>query len=269
MPRNRQVPIMTIRLSQPLSFSCIGKRAENQDRLWPAESPVSRHARLFVVCDGMGGADRGEVASQLLAETVGRYVAAGNVPVLDAAHLNTALDLTYEAYGRFLQGHPLVSRMGSTLALVQFHERGVTMAHMGDSRVFWVRGGQVLFSTKDHRRVNELVEAGILTPEQAQNHPWRNRLSRAVVRQRAHAPTAQRAHAPMPDVVTVTDLQPGDYFFLCTDGVLETIDHTLLATTLAGNQPDETKLNNLLNHCNGRTQDNYSGFLLQIAKCEE
>jgi PPM family protein phosphatase len=255
---------MTITLSQPFSFSCAGKRPDNQDWLWPASSPLSRDTRLFVVCDGMGGADRGEVASRLLADTVGRYVVADEATELNATALRAALDLTYEAYGHFLRAHPLVSRMGSTLALVQFHGRGATIAHLGDSRVYWVRDGQVLFSTKDHRRVNELVEAGILTPEQARTHPWRNRLSRAVVRQRIHDTTTQRTPEQQPDIVTITDVQAGDYFFLCTDGVLETVDNTALTTLLAGPLPDEVKLTNLLDHCAGRTHDNYSGFLVRI-----
>jgi PPM family protein phosphatase len=254
---------MTITLAQPYSFSRIGQRTENQDGLWPAETPISRDTRLFVVCDGMGGADRGEVASRLLTEAVAGYVAACQHPILDAAHIATALDLAYDAYRTFLAAHPLVNRMGSTLALVQFHERGATIAHLGDSRVYWIRAGQVLLATKDHRRVDELVEAGILTTEQARHHPWRNRLSRAVVRQRTHAPPP-RAHDPPPDIMTATDLQPGDYFFLCTDGVLETIDEALLTQTLLGNQPDEVKLNALLDRCNGRTRDNYSGFLIRI-----
>lgn len=256
---------MQIQLYPPLSFSQIGRRASNQDWLWPTEADAS--SRLFVVCDGMGGTDRGDVASQLLAEAVGQYVRAWNNPVLDQAHLQAALDGAYETYAHFLERHPIVNRMGSTLALVQFHERGATVAHIGDSRVYWLRDGEILFETKDHKQVNELVAAGVLTAKQAQNHPWRNLLSRAVLLQRDETGQVARPATPMlPDLEIITDLRAGDYFFLCTDGTLETITPCALTTILNSPLSEPEKLQTLLGLCEGRTNDNYSAYLIRVER---
>lgn len=244
----------------------IGRRPTNQDALWPPVGRADPAMRLFMVCDGMGGADRGDMASRLLIEAVGHYVAVWNNPVMDSVHLRTALDMAYDAYALFMNQHPAVNRMGSTLALLQLHERGASLAHIGDSRVYWLRNGQLLFRTSDHKRVDELVADGVLTVQQARNHPWRNRLSRAVLMHRdpvgLHRSTAQ------PDLLLIDDLRPDDCFFLCTDGVLELFDDAALTALLTSAQPDPVKMQTLLAACNERTQDNYSACLIRLATVE-
>ena len=253
---------MQIYPARSVAFSHIGQRTINQDALYPAVGSAAEDARLFVVCDGMGGADRGEVASRLLCDAVAGYAASLDFPVFDAAHLRAALELAYGAYLDYLKQHPLVSRMGSTLALLQFHEGGATVAHIGDSRVYQLRAGRIIFQTRDHRQVTDMVEAGIITAEQAQTHPWRNRLSRAVV---VSAAAADEPPAPpAPDITVLTDIRAGDYFFMCTDGVLEQVDDAALTTRLVTDESDAAKMDALLALCHGPTKDNYSGYLIRI-----
>jgi len=256
---------MLIRINQPIGFSHVGQRTNNQDTLCPAIDEIGTDDSLFVVCDGMGGADKGEVASRLLCDAIAGYAASMDYPVLDAVHLKTALDRAYDSYHAYLGQYPLVNRMGSTLALMQLHQHGVTLAHIGDSRVYQVRGGRVIFQTQDHRQVNDMVEAGIITAEQARTHPWRNRLSRAVVAQSTPDHVSTR---PSPDSVLLTDVQTGDYFFMCTDGVMEQIDTPTLETLLGNDEPDATKMDRLQAICSRQTKDNYSGYLISI-QCVE
>lgn len=253
---------MQICLSTPVSFSHIGQRTVNQDTLFPAVG-TGQDTPLFIVCDGMGGADKGEVASQLLCDAVAGYVESMGAPVLDSVHLRSALDIAYKAYFTFLSQHPLVNRMGSTLALLQFHENGATVAHLGDSRVYQLRGGNVVFQTKDHRQVNDMVEAGIITEAQAATHPWRNRLSRAVTVNAGDADkSTSRATA---DCICLTDIQPGDYFFICSDGIQEQIDNDTLANLLNQRLSDVEKVDALLALCQNKTKDNYSAHLIGIS----
>ena len=254
---------MQITPALPIAFSHIGQRTVNQDALHPAVDEVDEQTSLFVVCDGMGGADRGEVASQLLCQAVVDYAVVMDYPVFDAAHLNVALTLAYREYAIYLNQHPLVSRMGSTLALLQFHENGATVAHIGDSRVYQVRAGTIIFQTRDHRQVSDMVADGIITAEQALTHPWRNRLSRAVVASAAGADNP--SSRSLPDVTVLTDVREGDYFFMCTDGVLEQVDNRRLETVLAGNLPDQAKSAAVQALCQGKTKDNYSGYLIGIS----
>lgn len=251
---------MPYRLHKPLIFSNIGQRAINQDVVYPGVEMGQAHDRLFLVCDGMGGADRGEVASRLLCEAViGTAAREGFVP-LNQERLGIALQVARQSYKAFMQEHPTVSRMGSTLAFLQLHAGGATVAHIGDSRVYLIRNGQVIFCTRDHRQVADLVAEGIITPQQAQSHPWRNRLSRAMYVENGH--TDSRLSDP--DITLLTDLQPGDYFLLCSDGVLEQLSEPLLEAILSHPNSPEEKLNDLLSVCEGHTRDNYSGILVQL-----
>ena len=254
---------MEIIPSPPLAFSHIGQRAVNQDSLYPSGKEATEQSSLFIVCDGMGGADKGEVASQLLCQAVATYAEVMDYPVFDAVHLKTALRLAYDEYAIYLKQHPFVNRMGSTLALLQFHEQGATVAHIwrqpGVSDSSW----KGCVSNAGPRQINEMVEHGIITAEQAKTHPWRNRLSRAVVMSNA-ATSSEPSKQPAPDVVCLTDVQENDYFFMCTDGVLEQLDGNRLTTILATDMPDSAKVATLQALCQGRTKDNYSGYLIGI-----
>lgn len=256
---------MLIETYQPFSFSYTGQRANNEDTIWPLPSQANEQTRLFLVCDGMGGADKGEIASQLIVEEITRFVAANGFPLLDDSHLDAALSDVRTAFQTYMQAHLLINRMGSTMALLQLHEQGVTIAHIGDSRVFQVRDGFVIFQTIDHKQVNDMVESGIITAEQALTHPWRNRLSRAVV---MNSDESQNPHFRFesPDVVLLTDVQPGDYFFLCSDGVLEQIDGQMLGAILKIDVADATKCQLLLQRCTNTVKDNYSGHLIRIKR---
>ncbi|MFD2937107.1 PP2C family protein-serine/threonine phosphatase [Spirosoma flavum] len=254
---------MRIQPALPFGFSHIGQRSINQDTLYPPVTTATDSTSLFVVCDGMGGADKGEIASQLLCDAISGYASVMDYPVFDVVHLQAALDLAYADYSNYLQQHPFVSRMGSTLALLQLHQHGVTVAHIGDSRVYQLRAGKIIFQTQDHRQVNDMVEAGIITATQALTHPWRNRLSRAVMA--SSADTDGQTGRTSPVSIILTDIQAGDYFFMCTDGVLETIDNTTLEMVVASDIPDQAKAESLQALCNGHTKDNYSGYLIGIS----
>lgn len=253
---------MHIQSTKPFAFSYIGQRAINQDTVFPGDHQANEETQLFMVCDGIGGADKGEVASRLLCQGVADYAKSMGYPVFDIVHLQAALDQVYDAYYDYLNQNPLVSRMGSTLTFLQFHQHGVTVAHLGDSRIYQLRAGKIIFQTKDHKQVNDMVDAGIITETQAQTHPWRNRLSRAVVVNAGEMP--EQTTRSLPDCTERTDVQAGDYFFMCTDGVLEQIDAYALETILAGNIPDEAKVASLVALCHEQTRDNYSGYLIGI-----
>lgn len=254
--------MMQIETNLPVAFSCIGERAINQDALYPRETTADEKTQLFVVCDGMGGADKGEVASQLLCRGIAEYAASKREFIFDRENLQEAVNQVCRRYIDYLQQNPFVNRMGSTLALLQFHAHGVTVAHIGDSRIYQLRAGQIIFRTKDHKQVNDMVEAGIITATQALTHPWRNRLSRAVVVRAGESP--KPSAQSVPDFTLLTDIQPGDSFFMCTDGVLEQVDDDALESIVSGNASDQVKVASLLALCHEKTKDNYSGYLISV-----
>lgn len=246
-------------LDWPLAFSELGKRANNQDYIYPEIGKASAKDRLFLVCDGIGGADKGEEASRIVAQAIASSIGAAR---MDEKSIGEALLRAHQHLVDYCRAHPLVNRMGTTLALLQFHDEGATAVHIGDSRIYHIRQQQILFQSVDHKQVNDMVAAGIITAEQAKTHPWRNRLSRAVVAQTG----STRETVSMPDITHLTDVLPGDYFFLCTDGVLENLSDERLVGILAGDGLEQEKLAELLAVCHNQTKDNYSGYLLRVVQ---
>ena len=178
--------------------------------------------------------------------------------------MRDALQEAYDSLSQFMRQNPLVSRMGTTLTLLQLHGQGASVAHLGDSRVYHIGRGGVKFCTTDHKQVYELVEAGIITADQAKTHPWRNRLSRAVLITGPAGQEDSRNGIDLPDVQYLTDVEAGDYFFMCTDGVLEQLTETHLLAILNTDAPEEDKLSQLLAVCQNRTKDNFSGYLVRV-----
>lgn len=250
---------MKILIDTPIAFSEMGERTNNEDTLYPAIGKGSVSDSLFLVCDGMGGADKGEEASRMVCEgLVGYFGQSVHFPIVKNS-LETALSEIYTTFQSYLRQHPYVSKLGTTMALVQLHTKGVTIAHIGDSRVYHIRNGEIIFRTQDHRQVNEMVEAGIITAEQAKNHPWRNKLSKAIV---VKGNLVQKIEQP--DLIVRQDVQAGDYFFMCTDGVLEQVSEAELLKIVSSQDKVFGKMESIRNICKHKTKDNYSGYLIKI-----
>lgn len=252
---------MTITLEKPFTFSLVGQRANNEDFVLP----VDEQSRLFAVCDGIGGWDRGEVASQLVAEATARYFQQHPGEDVDEKYLNAALGEANLALAGYLRHNLLVNKLGTTFALLYIDEKGATVAHVGDSRVYQLRAGKVLFQTEDHKYIHELLADGIITEEQALTHPRRNTLSRSIGVESGQFPPKM----DKPDVTHLTDIRAGDCFFLCTDGVLEQIDNHTLEAIFAQNIAPEEVIAQILFYCQDQTRDNYSGCLVTIQSVDE
>ena len=247
---------MDVRISQPVGFSQSGSRPNNEDAFFPEPRQATPQQRWFLVCDGVGGAERGEVASQMAVTQFDAYFRQNPVAVATEAYIQQALTTVQDAFDTYLTANPQAEGMGTTLTLLYLHEAGATVAHLGDSRVYLVRKGEIEWRTDDHSYVNELVKAGVLKPADAQRHPQRNVITRAIQGGEKRAEAA---------VQLINDLQPGDYFFLCTDGVLERISDELLENTLGSLNTDDEKLRMLWGFCHGQTRDNFTGYLIPIA----
>ena len=156
---------------------------------------------LYGVCDGMGGANAGEVASGLAAETLAAGVAAGR-PLLEAAEAANA------AVFQRANDHVEQTGMGTTLTAFVLDGRAAHFVHIGDSRAYLLRDGALDQVSDDHSLVGEMVRDGRLTAEEAAVHPHRSILSRALG-------TEARVRI---DEFSV-DLLPGDVLLLCSDGL--------------------------------------------------
>jgi PPM family protein phosphatase len=191
-------------------------RAENEDNAY-ARPP------LYVVADGMGGAQAGEVASALAVEEFRQGLGAdGTAEQRLTERVQAANRRIYETAHEKLEHEG----MGTTLTAVYLDDTNLAVAHVGDSRAYIFRGGELVRLTHDHSLVEELIRRGKLTPEQAAAHPQRSIITRAL------------GIEPEVEVDTWTyPMRAGDIVLLCSDGLTSMIDEPRIAAVLA-EQPD-------------------------------
>ena len=258
---------MIIKIRQPLSFSEIGRKDYQEDYLWPQPEAVTKANRVFLMCDGVGGQDSGEVASQTAATALGEYITArpASDGIVTKAMFEEALAYGYDELDKVDTG--AVRKMGTTMTCLVLHRGGALVAHIGDSRVYHIspsladeqgRSG-IIYQSADRSLVNDLLRAGEITEEEAADFPQKNVITRAM------QPHLERRYKA--DILNIDDVQAGDYFFLCCDGVLEQLTNDMLGAILSDeNLDDQGKIDAIKEVCDGRTRDNYTCWLIPIDK---
>lgn len=249
---------MKITIRQPLCFSEIGRKDNQEDCIYPSAEAVSVQNKFFVLCDGMGGHENGEVASATVCESLGRYLDEHQPEdgVMTPEQFKQALEYAYNELDKKDVGG--IKKMGTTMTCLYLHRNGYLVAHIGDSRIYHIRPNTgIMYQSSDHSLVNDLLRAGELTEEETINFPQKNIITRAM------QPNLERRHKA--DVYSFNDIQKGDYFFLCSDGVLEQLTNDKLCEILAtSNLSDCQKLNAIKNICDGKTKDNYTCSLIPV-----
>lgn len=249
---------MKITIRQPLSFSEIGRKDNQEDCIYPMAEKVNTKNRFFILCDGMGGHENGEVASATVCEALGHFFET-HLPedgVMTTDLFKEALNYAYDELDKKDSGG--LKKMGTTMTCLYLHRNGYLVAHIGDSRIYHVRPqAGIIYQSSDHSLVNDLLRAGELTEEEALNFPQKNVITRAM------QPNLERRHKA--DVFSFSDIKKGDYFFLCCDGVLEQLTNEKLCEVLSDKKlNDSQKLEAIKQVCDGNTKDNYTCYLIPI-----
>lgn len=243
---------MRISLYPPLSINEIGQRSNQEDSI------IQWNNRLFVLCDGMGGHEKGEVASQTVCQSLVKWF---EEHVKDNSFsddkLREALEYAYAELDRFDDGNP--RKMGTTLTLLYIYNKSITAAHMGDSRIYHIRPSKhdegILYQSRDHSLVFDLFQAGEISYDEMATFSQKNIVTRAM--------TPGEDNRMRPDIIHITDVQPGDYFYLCSDGMLEQMSNDELISVLISDTTDEEKKKKLI-ESTVNNQDNHSAWLIHI-----
>jgi PPM family protein phosphatase len=229
------------------------KRPSNEDAFG-----YSVEHGVYVVCDGMGGAAAGEVASSLAVDEIMRRLATaipGETPVESVpAGAEQAVAAANEVIFTRAQRSNKLSGMGTTLVALLASERHAWMVNVGDSRGYRLRDGRLEQITLDHSLVEEQVRMGRLDPSEALRSPLRNVITRALGTQ----------SAVTPDLFAL-ETEPGDIFLLCSDGLTRELSDALIETLLRVGAPLEeicTRLVAAANHAGGH--DNITCLLVRV-----
>ncbi len=233
-------------------------RSGNEDNFF---ANPHKHPGLFVVADGMGGHAAGEVASKMAVETI----------VEELAEVNDPRDpVTVDVIVRSLQqaNHKIYERtlteadkqgMGTTVSLVLLGNNRYLVGQVGDSRVYLLRDGVLRQLTKDHSYVQEQVDAGYLTPEQARYHPYSNVITRCVGASDDVEPDSY-----------IGDVMKGDIYLVCSDGLTGMVDDSRMQQILLQKAGPGRMVDALINEANGRGGlDNITAIVVQVTELDD
>ena len=231
-------------------------RTQNQDGYY-LDVP-SEHLAVGVVCDGMGGAKAGNVASLVAVETfVDALKEMGSQEESrPAAVLAQAAETANSAVFHRAGAAPDCRGMGTTTVAALVVERMAYLLNIGDSRAYHVNDQGIARLTRDHSVVEDMVARGDITPEEARNHPRKNLITRALG-------SEEHIRADLYE----KELQPGDFLLLCSDGLSNIVtDQELLYEVIHGGEPADC-CQRLLNITMSRgAPDNVTAVLIQIAE---
>ena len=228
------------------------RRQKNEDSFL-----LSPELELIVVADGMGGHLGGEMASRICVETVEQVIQGldqdpestveEGVEVKPGdfqSYLRYALSMASSKIFHKSHEEPALKGMGTTAVAALFRKNMVYVANVGDSRVYRIRAGQIEQITEDHSLVSEQVKAGILTPEDAKTHRFKNIITRSVGFQEV-----------VQADVDIRSVQVGDRYLLCSDGLSNMLSDTDLCQTVVANQDIEAACQQLVDLANERGGD--------------
>ncbi len=236
-----------------ISFSGTGKRANNEDAYYTAIN-TDENTCLFMVCDGVGGQNKGEIASALVCKSFKEFLKT-NSNTFDINWVQDAIKYTEQKFDVVTEQDSNTKGMASTLTLVSFQENNILIAHCGDSRVYHLRNKEILFKTKDHSYINWLIDRGEITTEEAKTHPKKNVITRCI---------AGTKNPTKADVHLISDWKENDFLLLCSDGVLEAWnDRELLRLMLPENEI-QMIAEEMKDKCSLLSDDNYTATLIKI-----
>jgi len=216
---------------------------------------------LFVVADGMGGHAAGEVASEMAVQIIELELA--SIKDLEGRESGERVMEALKKANRNIHDRTITEvdkqGMGTTASVLIVANNRYLIGQVGDSRVYLLRDGALKQLTKDHSYVQEQVDAGFLTPEQARYHPYSNVITRCV----GASPEVQ------PDVYQ-GDVRVGDIFLVASDGLTGMVDDRRLQMLLGSRAEPERKVHALISEANGRGGlDNITAIVVQVASDED
>lgn len=231
------------------AMSDVGRvRSNNQDSGFAG-------SHLLMVADGMGGAAAGDLASAVTVQTMRRIDQTPPGEMLEA--LAGAIHRANVKLGEIIDDDPSVEGMGTTVTAMLFDGAQVALAHIGDSRAYLLRDGELSQLTRDHTFVQGLVDEGRITPDEARTHPHRNLIMKVL----------DGRHEVEPDL-TMLEVRPGDRVLLCSDGLTAVLDDAAVRDTMAGGSPDSSALALVTAALDGNANDNVTCVVFDIVDAD-
>lgn len=235
------------------SVTNIGKKRKlNQDFVYTSEEPVGHLPNLFIVADGMGGHNAGDYASKLAVETMVEEITASAERDPEAV-LRMAVEKANAMVNGSAKKAPELEGMGTTVVAASCDGRTLSVANVGDSRLYVVGGHEIRQITRDHSWVEDMVRSGGMGREEARNHPDKNIITRAIGAE----------DSVKTDFFSVA-LKEGEMVLMCTDGLTNMLNDEEIRMVLDGARDIVEKAEELVRRANENGgRDNISVILIE------
>ncbi len=235
--------------------SRLGNRSTNQDRIGALERD---NTVLLILGDGLGGKAGGEIASQILVDTVATAFSNAKLPITNPQKfMTTALHRAHFAVIKAGMDHVPPLTPGTTAVLCLIQNGSAWWSHVGDSRLYLFRGGVPIYRTKDHSFVEKLYQNGQITNDKRSSHPLKNYMTRCI---------GLSDNVPEVTVSNEVNLQPGDVIMCCSDGLWEPVDDMLMGVKIMEGRLGDAldKLAEQAEEISYPSSDNISAVAIQI-----
>ena len=265
------------------AYSHIGGRKNNEDNFYLNGVSMEREqmnrggqchtdfadpTQIYAVCDGMGGAMFGEEASLLAVKSLRKYQQNCEQPD-SSVHLEQLLRQISDGINQisFARNMP-AGASGSTIAMLIMKDWYFRCVHVGDSRIYRLREGMFEQLTRDHSQVQQMVDAGEITPEEAFRHPLKNVITQ-------HLGMPEETVLMTPEISQRMELRAGDKFLICSDGLSDVVPDSVIAQLLSANEATSSSAASMvrtaLNSADefGVSSDNVTIIRLDVRETEE
>lgn len=219
-----------------------GKREINEDSL------EFQSGKFYLVCDGVGGNGNGQIASQLVAETV-------KASLLNSKSISEAVEESEKFLSKYKKKNPSTEFMSTTIAVAEILDNSILVSWVGDSRVYQFRDDKIMFKTSDHTWISNAVKEGVLSSVEALFHTRANEVTKSI---------KDSSNPVKLEQVLINDIQSNDFFLICTDGITETWLDTDLEELFSSLNSSYDIASKLEKECEIYSEDNYSALVFQI-----
>jgi PPM family protein phosphatase len=220
----------------------VGKKSKQEDYIWPVAGEATQNDKVFIVCDGAGIFNSGETASKLICQFMAAKVPKFSEQRMSGELIDRLLEEARDRLVTYARVHRLDTDLATTFSMLILYDQKVFLSWCGDSRIYHLRGGEILFSTEDHPHVGEPIQ--------------KNTIARGI----------KADSSPIyAETKWIEDLQDDDYFLLCSKGITENVTNEEIKSLLSQN--DKAKMDtagSLRRLVSEKASDNYSMYLIKL-----
>lgn len=232
-----------------LSYSNKGSKNINEDAYFTSD-------QFCIICDGVGGNAYGEVASKLAVDACNTFLSQSRVISNGSECITECMQYCFTKFKEWSAQHPETASMSTTIVLLVWTKSGVSIAWLGDSRLYHIRDKEIRFVTEDHSLLNELKQQE--KDIDIDTLKIRNYITKSLQTNKLHAASYHE--------IPISEMQADDYFFICTDGVLENLTQLQIETFFTKTKEIDEISKAIKACCENKTKDNYSYTIIKLDK---